>query len=112
MLRFEIDYEDADWWMNVVRDNSSYDKTIRSRRPAAGGWGMMTLDEALMKADDANYSSETEITLAAEVRRLREENEQLRRDAEQYERLRELRGANYQAVRRKHQQTTISERLL
>ncbi len=28
MLRFEIDYEDADWWMNVVRDNSSYDKTI------------------------------------------------------------------------------------
>lgn len=28
MLRFEIDYEDADWWMNVVRDNNSYDKTI------------------------------------------------------------------------------------
>jgi hypothetical protein len=28
MLRFEIDYEDADWWMNVVRDNKSYDKTI------------------------------------------------------------------------------------
>lgn len=28
MLKFEIDYEDADWWMNVVRDNNSYDKTI------------------------------------------------------------------------------------
>lgn len=28
MLEFEIDYEDADWWMNVVRDNNSYDKNI------------------------------------------------------------------------------------
>lgn len=39
---------------------------------------MITVDEALMKADDANYSSETEITLAAEVRRLREETARLR----------------------------------
>lgn len=28
MLRFEIDYEDADWWINVARDNKLYDKTI------------------------------------------------------------------------------------
>jgi hypothetical protein len=42
---------------------------------------MMTVDEALMKADDANYSSEAEITLAAEVRRLQQENKQLRKDA-------------------------------
>lgn len=28
MLKFEIETEDADWWMNVVRENNSYDKTI------------------------------------------------------------------------------------
>lgn len=28
MLKFELETEDADWWMNVVRDNKSYDKTI------------------------------------------------------------------------------------
>ncbi len=39
---------------------------------------MMTVDEALMGADDANYSSETEITLAAEVRRLSDDVDQLR----------------------------------
>ena len=28
MLKFEIETEDADWWMTVVRENNSYDKTI------------------------------------------------------------------------------------
>lgn len=28
MLKFEIETEDADWWMNVTRENNSYDKTI------------------------------------------------------------------------------------
>lgn len=28
MLKFEIETEDADWWMNVIRDNNSYDKNI------------------------------------------------------------------------------------
>lgn len=28
MLKFELETEDADWWVNVVRDNKSYDKTI------------------------------------------------------------------------------------
>lgn len=28
MLKFEIETEDADLWMNVVRENNSYDKTI------------------------------------------------------------------------------------
>ena len=73
---------------------------------------MKTVDDALAFADRAYSKASDAGVLAAEVRRLQAENEQLRRDAEQYERLRELRGANYQAVRRKHQQTTISERLL
>lgn len=39
---------------------------------------MMTLDEALMCADDDWSNTEGERILAAEVRRLREENERLR----------------------------------
>ena len=38
----------------------------------------MDINDALRKADDANYSSEAEIILAAEVRRQRKEIEQLR----------------------------------
>ncbi len=28
MLKFELETEGANWWLNVARDNSSYDKTI------------------------------------------------------------------------------------
>ena len=41
----------------------------------------MDIDEALICADDEWESTSVERTLAAEVRRLREENERLRKDA-------------------------------
>lgn len=28
MLKFELETEDANWWLNVARDNKLYDKTI------------------------------------------------------------------------------------
>lgn len=45
---------------------------------------MMTVDEALNKADDANYSSAAEQTLAAEVRRLRSEIDSAREDLQSF----------------------------
>jgi len=44
----------------------------------------MDIDEALICADDEWESTSVERTLAAEVRRLREENERLRKDAERW----------------------------
>lgn len=28
MLKFEIEVEDADWWVEVIRDSNSYDRHI------------------------------------------------------------------------------------
>lgn len=65
MLRFEIDYEDADWWMNVIRDNNSYDKNIGNISRSIQGTHYLFAPE-----DCVCLSVEELITIADKVKEL------------------------------------------
>lgn len=69
MIKFEIDYEDADWWMNVVRDNSSYDKTIGNISRSIQGTHYLFAPE-----DCVCFSVEELITITDKMKEMEDAN--------------------------------------
>lgn len=65
MLKFEIETEDADWWMNVVRENNSYDKTIGNISRSIQGAHYLFAPE-----DCVCFSVEELITIADKMKEL------------------------------------------
>lgn len=71
MLKFEIETEDADWWMTVVRENNSYDKTIGNISRSIQGTHYLFAPE-----DCVCFSVEELITITDKMKELENERQQ------------------------------------
>lgn len=69
MLKFEIETEDADWWMNVTRENNSYDKNIGNISRSIRGSHCLFAPE-----DCVCLSVEEMITIADKMKEMEDAN--------------------------------------